>query len=58
MAESEQYGGIFADESQEYGGIFNDNTAQPEPVQEVQPEPVEEGKGVLGTVAEVPVNIC
>ena len=72
MAESEQYGGIFAAESQEYGGIFNDNAAQPEQVVEpvdyipeptvaenyVAPVPEEEGKGVLGTVAEVPVNMA
>ncbi len=32
-------------------------TAQPEQVQEVQSEPVDEGKGVLGTAAEVPVNM-
>ena len=73
MAESEQYGGIFADESQEYGGIFNDGIMQPEQVVDpvdfiptdegafhedyVAPVPEEEGKGVLGTAAEVPVNM-
>ena len=71
MAEPEQYGGIFAAESQEYGGIFNDNASQPEQVVDPVdfiPEPTvaedyvapvleEEGKGVLGTAAEVPVNM-